>query len=132
MRSGHRVIEVSPEKEVVWSVGQYELPGIQLSWVATCTERPNGNIVISNCFAVNAAACKRSLLDWAGLLTPFGAVLQGNAPPGSGYPGGLHPSLIEVTHDEAKEVVWSFHHAEVTGLELSIGDTAVSQVLEAW
>ena len=35
-------------------------------------------------------------------------------------------------HDEAKEVVWSFHHAEVTGLELSIGDTAVSQVLEAW
>ena len=69
MRSGHRVIEVSPEKEVVWSVGQYELPGIQLSWVATCTERPNGNIVISNCFAVNAAACKRSSLDWAGLLT---------------------------------------------------------------
>ena len=59
-------------------------------------------------------------------------MLQGNAPPGSGYPGGLHPSLIEVTHDEAKEVVWSFHHAEVTGLELSIGDTAVSQALEAW
>ena len=83
MRSGHRVIEVSPEKEVVWSVGQYELPGIQLSWVATCTERPNGNIVISNCFAVNTAACKRSSLGWTAF-SRHEAVLQGNAPPGSG------------------------------------------------
>ena len=59
-------------------------------------------------------------------------MVQGDAPPGSGYPAGLHPSLIEVTHDEAKEVVWSFHHAEVTALEQSTGDTAVSQALEAW
>ena len=82
--NGHRVIEVSPQKEIVWSVGQYELPNIQLSWVATVTERPNGNIVISNCFA------------------------------GPHPAGGLHAGLIELKHDETKEVcenlassVWS-------------------------
>lgn len=67
--NGHRVIEVSPQKEIVWSVGQYELPNIQLSWVATLTERPNGNIVISNCFA------------------------------GPHPAGGLHAGLIELRRD---------------------------------
>ena len=96
------MIEVSPSKEIVWSIGQYELPGIQLSWVATLTERPNGNVVISNCFA-------------------------GPHPSG----GGLHAGLIELDHD-TKEVIWTFRHEKVTHIDMSTGDTAVSQVLEGW
>ncbi len=48
---GHRVIEVSPQKEIVWSVSERELPKIQLAWV-TLTERlNNGNTWIVNCHA---------------------------------------------------------------------------------
>jgi hypothetical protein len=67
-------LQVSPEKEIVWTIGQYELPGIQLSWVATLTERPSGNIVISNCFA------------------------------GPHPDGGLHAGLIEVDHETKEVV----------------------------
>jgi hypothetical protein len=49
--NGNRVIEVTPEGKVVWSVEQKELPGITLAWVTMLEVLPNGNIVIGNCHA---------------------------------------------------------------------------------
>lgn len=49
--NGHAVIEVTPQKEIVWSLGQYELPGITLAWVTSLEVLPSGNIVIGNCHA---------------------------------------------------------------------------------
>lgn len=49
--NGHAVIEVTPAKEVVWSLGQNELPGITLAWVTSLEVLPSGNIVIGNCHA---------------------------------------------------------------------------------
>jgi len=49
--NGHRVLEVSPAGNLVWSVEENEVPGIKLAWV-TMTERlPNGNTFIVNCHA---------------------------------------------------------------------------------
>ena len=49
--NGHSVIEVTPEKKVVWHLAGDELPGIQLAWVTTIEVLPNGNYVIGNCHA---------------------------------------------------------------------------------
>lgn len=49
--NGHSVIEVTPEKKVVWALHQKDLPGITLAWVTTLQVLPNGNIVIGNCHA---------------------------------------------------------------------------------
>lgn len=49
--NGHAVIEVTPAKEVVWSVGQNELPSVTLAWVTSIEVLPSGNIVIGNCHA---------------------------------------------------------------------------------
>ena len=49
--NNHRVLEVTPDKRVVWSVDQKELPGITLAWVTTLHAMPNGNVVIGNCHA---------------------------------------------------------------------------------
>jgi hypothetical protein len=49
--NGHSVLEVTPAKEIVWSVKQNELPKIQLAWVTTLQVLPNGNIVLGNCHA---------------------------------------------------------------------------------
>lgn len=49
--NGHSVIEVTPEKEIVWHLKQNELPGITLAWVTTLEVLPNGNYVIGNCHA---------------------------------------------------------------------------------
>lgn len=49
--NGHSVIEVTPEKKVVWSLHQDDLPGIQLAWVTTLQVLPSGNIVLGNCHA---------------------------------------------------------------------------------
>ncbi len=49
--NGHSVIEVTPDKEIVWSLTQNELPGIGLAWVTTLEILPNGNYVIGNCHA---------------------------------------------------------------------------------
>lgn len=49
--NGHSVIEVSPEKEVVWQINQNDLPGITLAWVTTLDVRPNGNLILGNCHA---------------------------------------------------------------------------------
>jgi hypothetical protein len=49
--NGHSLLEVTPDKQVVWSVKQNELPGIQLAWVTTVQLLPNGHIVFGNCHA---------------------------------------------------------------------------------
>jgi outer membrane protein assembly factor BamB len=49
--NGHSVIEVTPDKEVVWKLTQRELPGIVLGWVTTLEVLPNGRYVIGNCHA---------------------------------------------------------------------------------
>lgn len=49
--NGHSVLEVTPEKEVVWKLSQNALPEITLAWVTTLEVLPNGNYVIGNCHA---------------------------------------------------------------------------------
>ncbi|MCB1230268.1 MAG: PQQ-binding-like beta-propeller repeat protein [Verrucomicrobiae bacterium] len=49
--NGHSVIEVTPEKKVVWKLEQHDLPGITLAWVTTIEELANGNLRIGNCHA---------------------------------------------------------------------------------
>ena len=49
--NGHSVIEVTTDKEIVWSVTQNELPNINLAWVTTLEVLPNGHYVIGNCHA---------------------------------------------------------------------------------
>tara|TARA_R110002049_G_scaffold72490_2_gene187122 strand:- start:143969 stop:144883 length:915 start_codon:yes stop_codon:yes gene_type:complete len=49
--NGHCVLEVTPEKEIVWQLHQNDLPGITLAWVTTLEVLPNGNYVIGNCHA---------------------------------------------------------------------------------
>jgi hypothetical protein len=49
--NGHSVLEVTPEKEIVWIVGQNDLPGVQLAWVTTLQLLPGGHIVLGNCHA---------------------------------------------------------------------------------
>lgn len=49
--NGHSVIEVTPEKEIIWKVEQRDLPGITLAWVTTLEVLKNGNYLIGNCHA---------------------------------------------------------------------------------
>lgn len=49
--NGHSVIEVTPEKKIVWKLTQDELPNIRLAWVTSLEVLPSGNIVIGNCHA---------------------------------------------------------------------------------
>jgi PQQ-like domain len=49
--NNNRVIEVTPEKKIVWQIDQKDLPGITLAWVTTLQALPNGNIIIGNCHA---------------------------------------------------------------------------------
>ena len=49
--NGHCVLEVSPEKKVVWKVEQRDLPGITLAWVTRVERLPNGNTRFGNCHA---------------------------------------------------------------------------------
>jgi hypothetical protein len=49
--NGNRVIEVTPEGKIVWSIGQHELPGITLAWVTTLELLPNGNLIFGNTHA---------------------------------------------------------------------------------
>lgn len=49
--NGHSIIEVTPEKEIVWKIEQNDLPGITLAWVTTLEVLENGNYVIGNCHA---------------------------------------------------------------------------------
>ncbi len=49
--NGHAVLEVSPQKEIVWRLDQHDLDGIVLAWVTTLEVLENGNYVIGNCHA---------------------------------------------------------------------------------
>jgi hypothetical protein len=49
--NNHRVLEVNPKGEIVWSIDQKELPGIVLAWVTTIQVLPSGNVVIGNTHA---------------------------------------------------------------------------------
>jgi outer membrane protein assembly factor BamB len=49
--NGHSVLEVTPDKKIVWQLSQHDLPGITLAWVTTLEVLPNGNYVIGNCHA---------------------------------------------------------------------------------
>ena len=52
--NGHSVLEVTPQKKIVWSLHQNDLPSIQFAWVTTVQVLPSGNIVIGNCHAGKA------------------------------------------------------------------------------
>ncbi len=49
--NGHSVLEVSPDKTIVWQLHQDDLPNIRLAWVTTLEALPNGHYVIGNCHA---------------------------------------------------------------------------------
>jgi outer membrane protein assembly factor BamB len=49
--NGHSVLEVNPNGEIVWSLHQNDLPGIQLAWVTSLQVFDDGNIMINNCHA---------------------------------------------------------------------------------
>ncbi len=49
--NGHSVLEVTPEKEIVWKLAQHDLEGITLGWVTTIEVLANGHYVIGNCHA---------------------------------------------------------------------------------
>jgi hypothetical protein len=49
--NGHSVLEVTPEKEIVWQIHQNDLPKITLAWVTTLQVLPNGHYMIGNCHA---------------------------------------------------------------------------------
>jgi hypothetical protein len=49
--NGHSVLEVTPDRKIVWKIQQNDLPNITLAWVTTLEVLPNGNYVIGNCHA---------------------------------------------------------------------------------
>ncbi|QDV05381.1 Arylsulfotransferase (ASST) [Planctomycetes bacterium Poly30] len=49
--NGHGVIEVTPEKKVVWQLQQNDLEGIRFAWVTTLEVLADGHYVIGNCHA---------------------------------------------------------------------------------
>jgi hypothetical protein len=49
--NGHGVIEVTPDRNLIWELHQHDLPGITLAWTTSLEVLPNGNIVVGNCHA---------------------------------------------------------------------------------
>jgi hypothetical protein len=49
--NGHSVLEVTPEKQIVWKVEQHDLPNITLAWVTRVERLANGNTLLGNCHA---------------------------------------------------------------------------------
>lgn len=49
--NGSSVLEVTPEKDIVWKIGKTDLPDITLGWMTDLQELPNGNRVVGNCHA---------------------------------------------------------------------------------
>jgi hypothetical protein len=49
--NGHSLLEVAPDKSIVWQLHQKDLPGITLAWITTLAILPSGNIVFGNCHA---------------------------------------------------------------------------------
>lgn len=46
---GHSVIEVTPEKEIVWQIQENDVEGVKLGWITMVDRLPNGNTWIVNC-----------------------------------------------------------------------------------
>ena len=50
--NGHSVIEVTPDKQIIWEVHQHDLHrDLKLAWVTTLEILPSGNYLIGNCHA---------------------------------------------------------------------------------
>ncbi|QDV86247.1 Arylsulfotransferase (ASST) [Stieleria magnilauensis] len=49
--NGHSILEVTPEKQIVWQLDQHDLDDITLAWVTTLQVLDNGNIIVGNCHA---------------------------------------------------------------------------------
>lgn len=49
--NGHRVIEVTPKKKIVWMLTPEDLPDIELAWITSLQVMSNGNIIVGNCHA---------------------------------------------------------------------------------
>lgn len=49
--NNNRVLEVTKDGKIVWSIDQEELPGIKLFWVTTLQALPNGHIIVGNTHA---------------------------------------------------------------------------------
>lgn len=49
--NGHSVLEVTPEKEIVWQLQQSDLPEFKLAWISTVEVLPSGHYLIGNCHA---------------------------------------------------------------------------------
>ena len=49
--NGHCVLEVTPQKQIVWKIEQNDLPGITLAWVTRVQRLPDGNTRFGNCHA---------------------------------------------------------------------------------
>lgn len=49
--NGHGVLEVTPDKQIVWQIGQHDLAGITLAWVTQVERLPDGNTRLVNCHA---------------------------------------------------------------------------------
>lgn len=49
--NGHSLLEVTPQKQIVWKVEQNDLPGITLAWVTRVERLRNGNTLFGNCHA---------------------------------------------------------------------------------
>jgi len=49
--NGHGMLEVTPNKEIVWRIQQNDLPHITLAWVTTVQRLSNGHFVLGNCHA---------------------------------------------------------------------------------
>lgn len=49
--NGHSVLEVTPDKKIVWHLKQNDIPGVTLTWVTCLQELDNGNFIIGNCHA---------------------------------------------------------------------------------
>lgn len=44
----HRLLELSPDGNIVWEVGQTDIPGVTLGFVAGIQRLPNGNTILCN------------------------------------------------------------------------------------
>ncbi len=49
--NNNRILEVTPEGKIAWSINHDELPGIQLGWLTSLHVLPNGHIIFGNCHA---------------------------------------------------------------------------------
>ena len=83
------VLEVTPERKIVWELHQHDLPSITLAWVTTLEVLPNGNYVIGNCHAIAAPHVLRRPAVRAGLarLASLGLTFDAWV---------FHPQLAEV------------------------------------